>query len=285
MRLRSPAWLIAPYGAALAILLLVPICVLVGVSFATYAPSRLWDPIFTLGNYGRLADGFYADMLWRTLRIAASATLITAVVAYPLAYFLARCEAWFAPVGIFMLVVPLMVSTVIRSFGWIVLLGRDGPLIKLLGLLGVTVHGDFLYSELAVQLGLIQILLPLMTLPLLAAIERIPLRAEEAAASLGASPLRVFFMVIVPLSKPGLASGAVLCFTVSLSVVITPELLGGRKVRMAGNFIYEQVLSAFNWPFAASIANILAVISMACMILLIAHLRRRHASQNGGAHA
>lgn len=274
--------LLLPYGAMLAAILLVPLCILVTVSFATYAPSRLWDPTWTTANYERLFGGFYLAMLLNTLRIGVIATVVTALIGYPVAYFLARTSRSVATLGIFLLVAPLMVSVVIRSFGWMVILGRGGPVAEAMKLFGVESRSGALYTEAAVIVGFVQILLPLMVLPILGAIERIPVRLEEAAASLGASPLRTFGLVILPLSRSGLVSGMILSFTVAVSAVITPALLGGRQVRMAGNFIYEQVLSAFNWPFGASIANVLAAISLACMVVLIAAGRPPSRRREGG---
>jgi ABC-type spermidine/putrescine transport system permease subunit I len=141
-------------------------------------------------------------------------------------------------------------------------LGRNGLISQAAQALGFEGPVRLLYTEFAVTLALTQIFLPLMVLPLVAAIERIPVRVEEAAASLGSSPLSVFLQVIVPLSRAGLVSGCLLCFTTGISVVVTPALLGGRSVRMAGNFVYEQVVTAFDWPLAASLANVLAILAL-----------------------
>ncbi len=265
--------LILPYGLLLSALLLVPLCILVAISFATYAPSHMWDPRFTTDNYGRLFTDFYLTMLLDTLRIAITSTVVTGLIGFPIAYFLARSTRRTATIGVFLLVAPLMVSVVIRSFGWIVILGRGGPVADLMRLFGSTTRSGLLYSEAAVIIGLVQLSLPLMVLPTLGAIERISVRIEEASAALGAPVFATFMIVIIPLSRSGIISGLVLCFTVSVSAVVTPALLGGRQARMAGNFIYEQVMSAFNWPFGASIANILALISLGCMIAVMLFAR------------
>jgi putative spermidine/putrescine transport system permease protein len=169
------------------------------------------------------------------------------------------------------------VSTVIRAFGWIVLLGRQGTINQILQAIGLE-RVSLLYTETAVVLALVQYVLPLMVLPLMAAIEKIPLRLEEAAVNLGASPAAVFFRLIVPMSVPGLVSGMLLTFTVSISVVVTPALLGGRKVRMFGNEIYDQVVTALNWPFAASLSVMMVALTFVAIALGLAasaRLRRR----------
>jgi ABC-type spermidine/putrescine transport system permease subunit I len=173
---------------------------------------------------------------------------------------------------------PLMVSAVVGAFGWIVILGRNGLLNTALKALGVDGRVDVLYTETAVVIALVHFLLPLMVLPLSASIERISPRLEEVAVNLGAGPLLTFRRVILPLSLPGLLSGALLCFTIAISVVVTPALLGGRSGRMFGNEIYDQVITAYNWPLAASLAVVLvALIFLAFTIVLaIGRSARRH---------
>jgi ABC-type spermidine/putrescine transport system permease subunit I len=256
------ALLAGPYGLFLFAILGAPVVILVAISFSKHAPPALWSSILTLENYQRATEPFYLEMFTRTLRIAVTSTIATVIIGYPMAYFLARSPRSIATIGMFLLVTPLMVSTVIRSFGWIIILGRNGLVAQAAQALGIPGPIRLLYTEFAVTLALTQIFLPLMVLPLVAAIERIPVRVEEAAASLGASPFGVFLRVIVPLSRPGLISGCLLCFTTGISVVVTPALLGGRSVRMAGNFVYEQVVTAFDWPLAASLANVLAILAL-----------------------
>jgi putative spermidine/putrescine transport system permease protein len=259
-------WLAAPYLLLLACFFAVPLANMGVISFYTHASGNLWSSEVTLDNYARIFDSFYFYLILRTLRIAALSTAACIVLGYPLAYFLARCSKSAAAIGLFLLVMPLMVSTVIRAFGWMVILGRRGLLNAIASSLGLGPIVNVLYSETAVIIGLVHITLPLMVMPLLASIEKIPVRLEEAATNLGARPLKVFRMVLLPLSMPGLFSGILLCFTVASSVVVTPALLGGRKARMFGNEIYDQVIASFNWPMAAS----LSVVLIALTFLMIA---------------
>lgn len=251
-----------PYGLFLLAILGAPVLILVAISFSKHAPPAMWSSILTIENYQRATEPFYLEVFFRTLRIAVTSTIAAVIISYPMAYFLARSPRNIATIGMFLLVMPLMVSTVIRSFGWIIILGRNGLVAEVAQALGFSIP-RLLYTEFAVSLALTQIFLPLMVLPLVASIELIPVRVEEAATSLGSSPLSVFLNVVVPLSRPGLISGCLLCFTTGISVVVTPSLLGGRSVRMAGNFVYEQVVTAFDWPLAASLANVLAILALA----------------------
>jgi putative spermidine/putrescine transport system permease protein len=268
-------WLLGPYVLVLVAFLAVPLGNIGVLSFFTSSSARLWSPVLTLANYRQIANGYFLDLVGRTLAIGAVATVICAALGYPLAYYLARCSRAALAIALFLLIMPLMVSAVIEAFGWIAILGREGLLNTALASLGVTFRVDVLYSQRAVLIALVQLLLPVMTLPLMSAIEDIPVRLEEVAQNLGASPLVAFRRVLLPLSLPGLVSGGLLCFTVAISVVVTPALLGGRLGRMLGNEIYDQALSAYDWPFASSLAMVLVLLVFAAIAAILATGPRR----------
>jgi ABC-type spermidine/putrescine transport system permease subunit I len=254
-------WLAAPYVLLLLAFLAIPLANLGLISFYTHSASAIWSTDLTLQNYRQVFDGYYFYLILRTLRIAAFTTAFCIVLGYPLAYFLARCSQRALSIGLFLLVMPLMVSTVIRAFGWMVILGKKGVINTISEALGFGPVVNIMYTETAVVIGLIQIVLPLMVMPLMAALEKIPLYLEEASANLGARPLETFRKVLLPLSLPGLFSGILLCFTVSVSVVVTPALLGGRNARMIGNEIYDQVIASLNWPMASSLSMVLIALT------------------------
>jgi ABC-type spermidine/putrescine transport system permease subunit I len=269
-------WLGGPYLIFLILFVGVPLGNLAVLSVYTYSPIQIWIPEFTTANYLLVfADAYYVGITIRTLRIAAITTAICIVLGYPLAYFLARCSARVLSIGLFLLVMPLMVSTVIRAFGWIVILGRNGVINSLLEGVGLPFRLDVLHSETAVIIALVQLVMPLMVLPLMASIEKIPLSLEEAASNLGATPATIFRKVLLPLSIAGLVSGSMLCFMVSVSVVVTPALVGGRSGRMLGNEIYDQVLTGLNWPFAASLSMLLVTLTFAIIVCVLVGGRLR----------
>ena len=264
---RKPYWAIfvGPYGLYLLIFLVVPFAHVALLSVYTYSPTKIAIPEVTAANYLRLWDPYYVRLFLRTMKIGLFATIICAVLGYPVAYFLARAKPHVMTIGLLLIITPLMVSTVIRVFGWIVILGRKGLINDLLELLGIgTVR--MLYTETAVLIGLVQLFMPFMVLPLMSSIERIPVSLEEAAQNLGANWYRMFVRTVIPLSLPGLISGSLLVYSGSISAFVTPALMGGGKVRMVGQQIYDDVLTSFNWPGASAVALVLVFLTLALLL-------------------
>jgi len=269
---RIGAALVAPGLCVLTLFLFVPLTLIVGISVFTYSPTRIWLPIVTAANYQKFFHPYYLGVTWTTIEIGLLTTVVCAVLGYPVAYFLARAPSRWLGVWLFLLVTPLMVSSIIRIFGWLVILGRRGIVnatLEAAGFRGI----DLLHNVPAVVVGLTELLLPFMVLPLMAAIETIPRSVEEAARNLGANAPQLFWRVLLPLSLPGLVSGSLLVYTVSISALVTPALMGGRKVRMLGNLVYDEVLTSMNWPFAATIAVILLVFTGLVMTLYLRTMR------------
>jgi ABC-type spermidine/putrescine transport system permease subunit I len=256
--------LAAPYALFLLVLLVVPFVNVALFSVHAYSPTKILLPELTLDNYRKIFDFYYLRLFGRTLRLGLITTVICALLGYPLAYFLARARPRVVTLGLFLLIMPLMVSTVIRVFGWIVILGRKGLINE--ALLGLGLEPiKLLYSETAVVIGLVNIFMPFMVLPLLASIERIPPSLEEAAQNLGANWLQMFRRVILPLSLPGL---------ISISAFVTPALMGNSRERMAAQQIYDEVLVSFNWPSASSLALTLVLLTLILLFWALFATRR-----------
>jgi len=264
--------LLAPGLTMLTLFLLVPLGLIVVISVFTYSPTQIWLPPVTTANYVKFFDPYYLGVTWTTVRIGLVTTLVCALLGYPLAYFLARLRSRWLGLCLFLLITPLMVSSVIRIFGWLVILGRQGLVNTALGAVGFA-RVDLLYNEPAVVVGLTELLLPFMVLPLMTAIETIPRSVEEAARNLGAGSFALFQRVLLPLSLPGLVSGALLVYSVSISALVTPALMGGRKTRMLGNLVYDEVLTSMNWPFASAIAVVLLIVTGAVMATYLRTMR------------
>ena len=251
------------------------------LSFYTYSPTRIWTPELTIANYTDLMDGAFLTVLLRTLRLGLVCTVICVLFGYPLAYFLARAGRRVAMIGVFFLVMPLMVSAVIRTFGWLVILGRNGLVNGAMAAFGLD-RLPLLYNETAVVIGLANVFVPFMVLPLMASIERINPALEEAARNLGASWLQTFRRVILPLSRPGLISGCLLVYSAAISAFVIPMLMGGARVRVIGRQIYDQLLISYQWPNASAIATLL-VIATTCIAFVVLAVMRRTARQEQGA--
>ena len=270
-----PLWaaFVGPFGLYLLVFLLVPFANVALLSVYTYSPIKIALPVLTDANYARVWDPYYVALFARTMKLGLFTTIICAVLGYPVAYFLARAQPRVVTLGLFLIIMPLMVSTVIRVFGWLVILGRKGLVnegLELLGLGSVRI----LYTETAVIIGLVQLVMPFMVLPIMAAIERIPPNLEEAAQNLGANWYQMFARTIVPLSVPGLISGSLLVYSVAISAFVTPALMGGARVRMVGQQIYDDVLTSFNWPGASAMALVLVAFTLVLLFLAL-HATKR----------
>src|SRR5882672_6585486 len=270
-----PAWafLTGPYAVCLLFLLLIPFANVAMYSLHPYSPTKVFLPELTLDNYSKIFDLYYARLFGRTLRLGLITTAACVVLGYPLAYFLARAKPRVQTLGLFLLIMPLMVSAVIRIFGWIVILGRKGLVNQVLLALGIEPI-KLLYTETAVVIGLVNIFAPFMVLPIMASIERIPPSLEEAAQNLGANWYRMFQRVILPLTLPGLISGCLLVYSLSISAFVTPALMGNTRERLAGQQIYDEVLVSFNWPGASSLSLTLVLLTAILMFGALFATRR-----------
>ena len=277
-----PIWvfLTGPYALFLLVLLLVPFANIAMYSLHPYSPTKVFLPELTIDNYLKIFDLYYVRLFGRTLRLGLITTAVCVVLGYSLAYCLARARPRWQAVGLFLLIMPLMVSAVIRVFGWIVILGRKGLVNQALVALGLE-PVKLLYTETAVVIGLVNIFVPFMVLPIMASIERISPSLEEAAQNLGADWYRSFRKVILPLSLPGLISGCLLVYSLSISAFVTPALMGSPRERMAGQQIYDEVLVSFNWPGASSLSLTLVLVTVALMFGAL--FATRHAGRRENA--
>jgi len=269
--------LILPLTLFLLVFLVIPFLNIITLSFYTYSPRTIWTPELTIANYSEMMDGTFEIVLGRTLRLGLVCTIICVLFGYPVAYFLARAEPRVKAIGLFLLLMPLMVSAVIRTFGWLVILGRRGLVNNVLHAMGFDSLA-LLYHEPAVVIGLTNVFIPFMVLPLMVSIERINPALEEAARNLGASWFDVFRRVIIPLSSPGLISGCLLVFSAAISAFVVPALMGGARVLVLGRLIYDLLLISYQWPLASAIATLL-VIGTGILISIALFVTRRSTKQ------
>ena len=219
-------------------------------------------------NYATLfKNPLYLQVLFRTARIAASVTLLSVLLGYPVAYFLSFHAGPRKEILYQLVIVPLWVSYLVRGYAWKTILGSDGVLNGFLQYLHIT-HGPvsaILYSPFAVVLMLMHIYTPFVFLPIYASLEHIPRPLVEASQDLGASPRKTFFRVILPLSLPGLLAGATFAFVLSLGDFLAPLLVGGPSGTMIANLVQSLFGAAYDWPLGAAISVFILVITVALL--------------------
>ena len=266
---RTLGWLLAlPATLLVALALGLPVLATIGTTFGTEAgPFATYTAFF--------ASAFRRTVLWRTFEVAAITTLISVAVGFVTAYAVARAPARLKSILIIAAVFPLLTGVVVRSFAWLVILGRNGILNRFLVWTGITDQPfAMLYTEGAVIVAMIYLFVPLMILTLAGVLEAIPDDLLDAAASLGATPAATFRQVVLPMAVPGLIVGAVLVFTGSFTSYATPQLLGGERQMMMGTFLYQQAMVTFDWVRASTIAAIMVVVTLAT-VLAMSRLARR----------
>jgi putative spermidine/putrescine transport system permease protein len=261
---RPVALLLGPV-LVVVMLLVVPVGMLIELSFHEALPGRMvLQPGYSLSSYARaIGDPYYLVILLRTVLLSAGVTVVTVLLGYPVAYCLWRAPPRHKTLLVLLVVAPLLISLVVRSYGWIVLLGDTGVINSaLLAAHLVTGPLEMMYTPGAVFLGLVHVQLPFMVLSLLTAMERTDPVLLDAAETLSATRLRAIAEVLLPLTLPGLVSGATLVFTLCMTAFVTPQLLGGSGSRVMTTLIYGQFTSAFNWPLGSALAAVLSTASL-----------------------
>lgn len=273
------AWLVLPAALLVLAILVGPLLVLFRYSLNRYDRTEFMIETFTLDNYITfLVDPFWRDVLGRTIELAVICTLITLILALPVAYFVARAPARWKSVLIMLVVFPLFIGNAVRAAGWMALLGAGGFLNSSLMGLGVTDGPvQILYTKTAVVIGVVAVVLPFMILSIQSVIDSIDGSLEEAARSLGASSLTTFRRIVLPLALPGIIAGTILVFILCMNAYATPVLLGGPRFHVMAPAVYEQITEMSNWPFGAATAFVLMGVTLA-LTVFSAWLVQRHYS-------
>ncbi|MDB5415697.1 MAG: transporter permease [Rubritepida sp.] len=251
----------------LALLLLgLPALLLLGVLFA-WPVLRLLSMSVADGTLHQLErvvlDELYVQVLFESLKIAGLVTVICLALAYPVALWLTKAGRIGLTLGMFALLLPFWTSVLVRTYAWMVLLGRSGVINRMLRDLGIIEYPlPLLHNLGGVLIGMVHVLVPYMVFPIYAALLRIDPDLPRAAEGLGASRWAIFRRVILPLSLPGVAAGCALVFVLSLGFFITPALLGGGQVMMIAMLIEQQVRELLDWPFAAALSAVLLAVTL-----------------------
>lgn len=260
---RLAGWMLSsPATLAVSLFLIIPVAATISVTFT--APGGVFAPYTEF-----FSSGFQRTVLWRTFEVAAITTVISLVLGLLTAYVVSRCPPWMKSILIVLAVFPLLTGVVVRSFAWLIILGRNGILNNTLEWAGLIERPiALLYTQTSVVVAMVYIFVPLMVLVLVGVLENIPDDLLQASSSLGASPTASFLQVVLPLATPGLIVGAVLVFTASFTSYATPHLLGGNRQMMMGTFLHQRAMVSFDWVSASTVAAIMVVVIVTTVLVM-----------------
>lgn len=266
---RLRAWCLAAPATLLVFLFL-------GLPVLSTLATTFGDPKGPFSTYATFFNSrFRMTVLWRTMEVALITTIISVAVGFMTAWVVARAPSRLKSLLIIAAVFPLLTGVVVRSFAWLVILGKNGILNGFLLKLGVISEPlSMLYTQGSVIVAMVYLFVPLMILTLVGVLEGIPQDLTDAAASLGATPAAAFRQVVLPMAVPGLIVGAVLVFTGSFTSYATPQLLGGERQMMMGTFLYQRAMVTFDWVGASTIAAVMVVVTLST-VLAMSRLARR----------
>jgi spermidine/putrescine transport system permease protein len=261
---------IFPVYTWLAIFLLIPLLLIVAVSFMKRGVYGDIKYSFTPDNYKNLVDPIYVKVFITSIIISLGTTISCLIVGYPFAYFIADTKKKYQRILLVLIIIPFWTNSLVRTYAWILLLRNEGLINILLlkfGFINEPLH--LLYNYGAVFLGMTYTLFPFMILPLYSTIEKLDDNLLEAASDLGATKFKTFLHVTLPLTMPGIVAGSLLVFIPSLGFFFIPDLMGGGKHIIIGNLIKNQFLTARNWPFGSAISIILILLTLLVVLIYL----------------
>lgn len=245
-----------------------PLLYMVALSFATNGSgsSTIWS--FTLENYKKIAEPVYLKSFVQSFQLAITSTLLIVLMGYPFGYFMAKLSAKRKKRMMLLIMTPFWTSSLIRMYGWILILQAKGVLNGFLMKLGIIEEPlKILYSYPAVVIGMVYALLPFMVLAVYSSVEKMDWSYVEAARDLGANAVKAFFTVTFKLTLPGLLTGVILTFIPSMGLFFIADILGGNKIVLVGSVIQDQLTRGSNWPFAAALAVVLMLLTSLMMFV------------------
>ena len=277
----TPYALSLPSVSLFALMVLLPLALTALLSIQQYDVDKGVQTGWTLASYTLiLGDSYYYEIFFRTGWIAALVTLVCVLVGAPEAYILSRMGRPWRSIFLLVVLAPLLVSVVVRAFGWSLLLGPNGVVNQIFGALGIGVV-KMLYTPTAVVVALVHVMLPFMIIPMWTSLQKLDPMVESAALSLNASQFTVMRRIVLPQITPGLLSGGLIVFGLSASALAIPGLLGGRRLKMVATLIYDEYLHELNWPLGAAIALALLVVNLVVMLSYNAVLEGGYAKRMG----
>jgi putative spermidine/putrescine transport system permease protein len=254
-----------------------PLVRLLRMGFSIPQPMRITGEGWSLENFRQIfTNPLYLECLWTTVRISLVVAVATLVLGFPLALFLSGTTSRYRGVLLSLTLAPILISVVVRAYGWIVLLANRGLVNSALMQLGLIARPiRLVFNETGVEIATTHVLLPFMVLAIMGSLQGVQVTLEEAAASLGARRWRVLLDVVLPLSLPGIAAGTLLVFILSASSFVTPVLLGGQVVLTVPMLALQQFTTTFNWAFGSALTMLLLATVIAITVVFDGVLRKR----------
>ena len=284
----SRRWLgLAPTYLVIGIFMLIPMVIMGAYSFMEANPYGGVKPVFSMAAYFQLAWEYdldntlvfnpgYLKIIWRSIQLSTMATVICLIFGFPVAYYITLQPENHRNFYIYLITIPFWTNLLIRTFAWIIILGRNGVIeLPLLSLGIIEKSLGMMYSDGAIAIGLTYSYLPLMVLPIYASLEKLDFRLLEAASDLYSSRLEIMTKIVIPLSKPGIIAGCILVFIPCLGAFIAPNLLGGGKKLMLGSLVQFQFASARNWPFGSALSMLMLAVVVMTLIFYARGAKKR----------
>ena len=267
--------LLIPGLAWIFIFLILPCILIISLSFFERGIYGGIDYNFNFENYSRVVEFTYLKILLNSSKIAFLSGFFAVLFGYPAAYFIYKAPAKYQIALLFLVMLPFWSNYLIRTYAWMVLLNNQGLINTILINLNIIKEPlNILYTEFSVIIGLIYNYLPFVILSIYSSVSKLDQKLIEASKDLGGSSIKTFFLITLPLTLPGVAAGFIFVFVLSIGNFITPDLLGGGKFLMIGNLIYDQFLSARDWPFGASLSFVLIYIMLFLLFLQSIFVRK-----------
>ncbi|MEK3732641.1 MULTISPECIES: ABC transporter permease [Paenibacillus] len=275
--MRNSRFLLPPVLLWLSLFLVIPMLIVVGISFLSRDTLGRVVFEFNLEGYRTFFDPLYLGIYWDTLVLSLLTTVICLLVSYPLAYYIANASPRVQTWGLVLITIPFWINFLIRTYAWVLLLRTQGVVNSALLWLGwIDEPIQMLYTYGAVLMGMVYNFIPFMVLPIYVALEQMDKRLLDAASDLGASRWKAFLHVTLPQSKSGIMTGAVLVYVSTSGMFVVTDILGGAKSTMISNIIQTQFLGARNWPFGAALSVIFVVTSLILILLFNRAMQARH---------
>jgi len=275
-----PYGLSLPAAGVLTVFMTVPLIMVLLLSFNSFTMATGIQPGFKLVNYAEvLTDSYFHSIFGRTFLLAAIVTAVAVLIGAPEAYVLHRMRPPWRSIFLLVILGPLLVSVIVRTLGWAVLLGRNGMINQAAVKLGLVERPiEFMYSFTGMTVALVHVLVPFMVLAVWTSLRRLDPAVEAAGLSLGASQATVLRRIVLPQAMPGILSGSLIVFTLAASAFATPAIVGGRRLKVAAMAAYDEFLNSQNWPLGAAIVVVLLV-AMVTIVMLYNRLVERRFKQ------